>query len=235
MSFILDALRKSENERQQDSRPNIARVPDAVPVRGLPGWAVGTMSVLAAGIVALGVLWWQSTRGVTDVSSPAPVASSSTTPLPIPPAAADPAGQAPRPAAASGTGAASTPVRLARTTLRDAAAERPADNEESGAGPSAGAVETSRAAALPGGNSARSAAPSLDPQPARYIAGQGNLPALRLELHAYDPSPTGRFVFINGTKYVEGDRLAEGPELIAVTAEGAVLLAGGQQLLLRQE
>lgn len=61
MSFILDALRKSESERHQDARPSITRIPETIPARGLPPWALGTIAALALGVVVLaGAFWWMS-------------------------------------------------------------------------------------------------------------------------------------------------------------------------------
>jgi general secretion pathway protein B len=68
---------------------------------------------------------------------------------------------------------------------------------------------------------------------AAALAAQGvALPALRLELHAYSPNPADRFVFINGTKYVEGAMLAEGPRVVSIAPNGAVLVYVGRRFLL---
>ena len=58
---------------------------------------------------------------------------------------------------------------------------------------------------------------------------------LHLELHAFSPQPRDRFVFINGRKYVEGDRLVEGPLLVAIQPTGAVLTHAGRRFILVQE
>ncbi|MBN1240036.1 MAG: general secretion pathway protein GspB [Gammaproteobacteria bacterium] len=224
MSFILDALRKSESERQQDTRPSIARIPDAVPPRRLPAWALGTMAVLSLGVVGLGVAWWQTARPPSSAAAPALDAPGST-PLPLPPRG-DASSPAPTRPAASGEAGAERPLRLARSTLREAA-----EADLAGDRSTAQAAAGPRAARAP---DAAAALPAIDAELPRYVAEAG-LPALRLELHAYDQSPSGRFVFINGSKYVEGERLSEGPQLIAITADGAVLLANGRQMLLRQE
>lgn len=63
MSFILDALRKSESERQQAAPPSIARIPSAVPQHGLPTWAIATMGALGVGVVALAVAWIATLTG----------------------------------------------------------------------------------------------------------------------------------------------------------------------------
>jgi len=60
MSFILDALRKSENERQQSAVPSISDVPAVVHDARVPKWVVGIIATLSAGILVLGWAWWQS-------------------------------------------------------------------------------------------------------------------------------------------------------------------------------
>jgi general secretion pathway protein B len=218
VSFILDALRKSESERQQDAAPNIARIPDAVPHRRLPAWALATMAALALGIVTLGFAWWRTAQSPAATTAAEPAAARLGTPLPIPPQRTqNPTGDPP-------------PVDpAARPTLRDAAVSGRTER-----GTSSPAGTTTAAAAA---ESARVPAtlPSIDPQLQRYTTAAAGLPPLRLELHAYDEEPASRFVFINGAKYAEGDTLPEGPRVIAITVDGAVLLAGSRQYLLGQE
>ncbi len=66
MSFILDALRKSENERQQSEVPGISNVPAVVHNTRIPTWAVASIAALSASILLLGWAWWHSTA-VGDV------------------------------------------------------------------------------------------------------------------------------------------------------------------------
>ena len=61
MSFILDALRKSENERQQSEVPSISDVPAVVHNTRLPSWAVASIAALSATILLVGWAWWNST------------------------------------------------------------------------------------------------------------------------------------------------------------------------------
>ncbi len=61
MSFILDALRKSENERQQSAVPGISDVPAVVHSTRVPKWILGVVAALSAGVIFLGWAWWQST------------------------------------------------------------------------------------------------------------------------------------------------------------------------------
>ena len=62
MSFILDALRKSESERHRDAAPNLHHVPLAVHRDGLPTWVWSTIMVLSLCVIVLGGAWWQSAR-----------------------------------------------------------------------------------------------------------------------------------------------------------------------------
>ena len=73
------------------------------------------------------------------------------------------------------------------------------------------------------------------PSPAALAAEGIAVPPLRLELHAYSERPAERFVFINGAKYVEGQRLAEGPQLVAIAPNGAVLVQQGRRFMLSAE
>jgi general secretion pathway protein B len=96
MSFILDALRKSENERQREASPSFARAPVAVGRRETPGWTHVVMGILAIALVVLAVAWWRSDR-VAPVSSPAPAADDVSVSGPAPSEAGEPA-VAPAPA-----------------------------------------------------------------------------------------------------------------------------------------
>jgi len=61
-----------------------------------------------------------------------------------------------------------------------------------------------------------------------------SVPELTLELLVYSEEPRQRFVYINAEKYIEGDTLSEGPRLIEIAADGAVLMYNGQTFLLPQ-
>ncbi len=71
MSFILDALRKSENERQQSAVPGISDVPTVVHDARVPKWVLGVIATLSAGILVLGWAWWQSS-GESNVANVRP-------------------------------------------------------------------------------------------------------------------------------------------------------------------
>ena len=51
MSFILDALKKSESDRQRQSGPALYEVKVAPPRSGLPPWAIAVVILLAVNLV----------------------------------------------------------------------------------------------------------------------------------------------------------------------------------------
>ena len=229
MSFILDALRKSEHERQRSATPGIAQVPFGAPRRELPAWAIGLIVVLTLAVLALGGAWlrseWSGGAREARERSPADV------PVTLPPAEARRAPSAER-AAAREAG----PRSLgAQSSVRGPAASPspapalvsavPADRER--AEPPASLVEPATA---PPPRKKEPVLPS-----AAALAAEGIVvPPLQLQLLAYYDSPADRYVFINGTKYVEGATLAEGPKVVSIEASGAVLSYLGHQFLLSQ-
>ena len=213
MSSILDALRKSENERRKAEVPGIGDVPLVVHRDRAPRWTLGVIAGLS---VCLAVLVWAWLREADPGAPPDAVSEV------VPPAVSTPA-----------AAPAVSPGGLRRGEIRDLSAEarRPAVNAASG-GVADPPGSTPPAAALPA-NPGTAAVPTRTL--AQFRAAGGALPELNLELHVYSTSAAERFVFINSAKYVEGETLAEGPRLNAITMEGAVLNYQGQSLLLPRE
>lgn len=216
MSFILDALRKSEHERQRSALPGLSQVPQATPAAHLPRWALVVIGALAVTVLVLGGAWWQSTRAPAENTVAAAPTVQRSVELPPAPAAAPPAAELRPPV----TTRALAPTALSppsQTPLAAAATPGPEATEPSFAAP----------------GSPQPAADTAMLPSAAALAAQGVvLPPLRLELHAFSEQPRDRFVFINGRKYVEGERLIEGPQLVAIEARGAVLSQGGQRFRL---
>ena len=82
MSFILDALKKSESDRQRQSGPALFEVRVAPPRTRLPLWAIAIAVLL---VVNLGVVMWMLLRHQHAGSAPGPqpVAAAAPTPGPI--------------------------------------------------------------------------------------------------------------------------------------------------------
>ena len=60
------------------------------------------------------------------------------------------------------------------------------------------------------------------------------MPKLDLQLVAYYDSPADRYVFINNAKYKEGATLSEGPRVVSITTNGAVLSYLGREFMVTQ-
>jgi hypothetical protein len=52
-----------------------------------------------------------------------------------------------------------------------------------------------------------------------------------VEVHVYERERGLRFVMVNGKRYKEGERLAEGPQLLEIVREGLVLEYRGEKVL----
>jgi general secretion pathway protein B len=212
MSFILDALRKSEHERQRADTPGISQVPLAAPRQRVPRWMVALIAVLSIAVVLLAGAWWRSLQsGPATAAADSTPAAGTTIPLALPPG----------------------PRERPRTGPAETAGARPLASlvEPEAAAPPPAPVPRAATSTNPAPPSAAATLPS-----AAALAAEGiPVPPLRLELHAYADRPADRFVFINGTRYREGQTLAEGPELIAIEPNGVVLSQQGRRFLLGPE
>lgn len=229
MSFILDALRKSEHERQRHSGPLLAAAPGTSRTARTPWIFVGLGFLLALNLVGLVAFWiWRETRETASL----------TPPRGSPPSvvAVDPATRSPAPA--------TVPERLIRPLTDEAIetgpelppAAAPAAPEPELLPEAPAGRTTMGAATVPPAGATRPAAdpagvPTLDELGPSATAG---LPVLNLDLHVYLPDPSRRFVFINGTRYAEGAALKEGPIVERITRDGAVLNHRGVRFLLQR-
>jgi hypothetical protein len=63
MSYILDALRKSESERQRDAGTGLARTPLAAERHKTPVWIWIVIGLLSLSLIGLAAAWWRSDPG----------------------------------------------------------------------------------------------------------------------------------------------------------------------------
>jgi general secretion pathway protein B len=251
MSFILDALKKSESERQQQAGPALFEVRVAPPRAGLPIWAVVAGIALGVAAATIAVLLWRgSARSDTDtaaasgtaaapaagvagdavagISSAAPLTSAATSAATIP--------NANTPAAGS-TSAATPPTasRFNPPLVDDPASDTSADADETAADrmpalpAGSGAMNGPAAPAAANGRSHSTGLPSRDDL---IASGQAQIPDVQLNLHVYDSKPAARFVIVNGQRAHEGEVLANGVRVDEVTSDGAVLSFRGARFLL---
>jgi hypothetical protein len=64
-------------------------------------------------------------------------------------------------------------------------------------------------------------------------AGDHEIAKLKLTVHVWADRPAERLVFINGRKYVQGDRVDDKVLVEEITPEGAMVSYQGQRSLLR--
>jgi general secretion pathway protein B len=84
MSFILDALKKSETDRQRQTGPALFEVKVAQPKAGFPVWAIAIVALLVINMVIVGWLLLRRSSK-SEVDAQPPVASQ---PAPTPPPSA---------------------------------------------------------------------------------------------------------------------------------------------------
>jgi general secretion pathway protein B len=202
MSFILDALRKAESERNRHVAPVLMDARVAPPRRALPGWAIGLGVVL---LLNLGLLAWLLGRSQAPAAAP---------PADVASAAAVPAGDKTVQAqsAAASTPAAVTPAPLPAPPVamaNPAAAVTP----PSASGPSLAA--TGDEERLPELHELRNAGVSL--------------PDIQLHLHVYTPAPANRSVLLNGQRAREGDYLPNGVKVERITPTAVILEGSGRR------
>jgi len=213
VSFILDALKKSEKERQREAVPGFGDLPIVVHHARTSTWVVTLIAVLGLGVIALAWAWWRASNPGLVVASSSPVVPAATVEMTAPPA---PAVVEPQPSARPETRS------LANEATRIAA------------------VTNGQSAALVAAEPlvVQAAPPVITPSPMSILQARASgmaVPELTLELLVYSPVPAQRFVYINSTKYVEGETLTDGPRVIEISTEGAILSYRGQNFLLPQE
>ncbi len=201
MSFILDALRKSEHERQRNRAPGMAdmQAPQKKSRRSL--WLPLVALLAGLNLALLAVLWFAGSPApattapvsrpdrslatempVSPIDEPARLASIA--PPPAPPVA-PPATRAPAPAAVTAAGQNSSSRML---TVSEA-----------------------------------------------LLDGSLSITPLHLDIHVYSDNPSERFVFINTSRYTEGERISEGPTVASINKQGVILNYQGRDYLLSRD
>ena len=243
MSYILDALRKAEAERERGAVPDLhaqalptpAVAPPSRPPQGaLWRWvALGAVLAIAAAAV------WQLARRATPA---APSIAEAVRPAATPASAAlTPAAAATAPAGPVASAAAAKPVPLARPERRPPAAEAAAPKGAAAAkAPGATKARSTAQAAktTPAAKTARrAAAPVAARPPATRLPALAELPAgLRQQVPAlaiggsvYSVQPSARIVIVNGQVFQEGSHLAPRLTLEQIRPKSAVFSIDGAQ------
>ena len=217
MSYILDALRKAERERNLGQAPSLHAVtqPSALRQerrRSLWPLVAGVALLL---MLAMAVVAWRYHRAA---NVPAPVVEI--------PAAAPAIAAAPADAVSS---------------FDDLAAAEPAVPAEELPPPPAPAMAPAAVQAQPLPEPVMEEEPVVEEEPeAAEIPLVRDMPAnwrasfpqLTIEVHVYDEDPARRWIMNSGQRYREGMSLAQGPRIVEITPDGIVFEHQGQRALL---
>jgi general secretion pathway protein B len=212
MSFILDALKKSEAERQRKSVPGFADIPDA---RSEPRsqrwwWIIGGLLTVNAAVL-ISVFFVPDANDATEA---APVQQAAIS----------------RPPVSERRRATATPKPFAEI-VAEAKKNRPLQDVPT-------TTEPQRQDSAPATTPASSRV-TMSEQLATIneVRAEGGLqlPELHLDIHVYSERPAERFVFINMAKYKEGDTLSEGPAVREIRTDGVVLEQSGTRFLMPRQ
>lgn len=208
MSFILDALKKSETERQQQSTAEFASVPTSSgnpnPARWL--WALGLLLLVNFAVLIGILLKPPSTSDAAKLESAAAVVEQASNSFEE--QVADAIDNQPAPAQTPPATAAAS-----ESPLVDDSAENPQQPV---------AYKHSTIATVPTIDELR-------------LEGSLQIAELHLDIHVYSEVPKDRFVFINMNKHREGSQTAEGPVVREIRTDGVVLEHQGRVFLLPRE
>ena len=236
MSFILDALKKSESARQDTNSPGIADVPVMPRRAGTPRWVPIVGVLLGVNLLALIYLLLRP---------------DATPPLQATEARADRSVAAPTAALVPSTStvAARPEPSLLASQPAPQPTERPAANLDAGSNRVNESARTDSVETAVTTTAARSESTAPPPAPAPApvqeetwltfadVRASGNLglPDMHIDLHVYSSNAAERFVFINMKEYRERDTTTEGPTLQSITPEGALLEYRGSTFLLPRD
>ena len=221
MSYIFDALRKVERERQRARPPLLEELlaASASPrVRPWPWLIVGAL--LANAVVLAMLLAWRGPRGEPERTS-----------LPATPTTQSPAASAAALVQEKRSGAG-----LPEAT--GAPAKRPAGQEAAPASPKVSAAPTPPRAGVTVRHAPAREATPLE-QEARHESDRTGrerllqtVAHLKLTMLLYSESAAQRLALINGRQYFEGQKIADTVLVEAITPTGVVLRSEGERYLL---
>lgn len=214
MSFILDALKKSEAERQQNGSTEFTGVPTRNAPTGVPRWlwVVGVLLIINLAVL-IGLLLREDappvqlpTTHLIDSEKDAPISFQDQV-------AAAQQNMPPQQSMLKSENTGAAQIVSAET----APSEFGSPN-----------VITQNPASI----RTEDIYPTIHEVRAR---GNGDIPELHLDIHVFSVEPQGRFVFINMAKHREGDVLNANIRLKEITPDGVLLDHAGQVFLLPRE
>lgn len=237
MSYILDALRKSQQARQPDSAPRTGAVHNVSLALPVSDWWLAIGMGLLFGLLAGAFLFWRGTVGNLPEPAPEPASEKVAAALapvsapviePASPVSVEKPAPAPEPAVKKTTLVADLaeqakipapvvpPRKIAatRTEKRSAMSRR---------------FETVKTATAPAEPLVTDDTPLLQQMPQDF---QRALPSLAVTIHVYSQEESQRILFINNREYRKGSQIEGGIRVEDIVPDGAVLSYQGERFKL---
>jgi len=213
VSFILDALKKSEAERQRQDAPGFVHIPDSSQNKSTGKWIWLVATLITVNLAVLAVVILRSDSAINSSQTPTAGNQAETQPVAV---NRDRAAVSAEPVQQEII----RPSPVNEATWPQAAANLPLSTD------AVGSYEVESTAPI-----------SASAATFNNLRAQGilNLPDMHLDIHVYAGQPADRFVFINMSKYKESAQLTEGPTVREITPEGVILEYGGIDFLLPRE
>lgn len=228
MSYILEALKKAEHEREIGQVPRIDSEHEPASARVSSRWVMLVVLVLLVNAGLLLALFWPD--GSTKEAEPVAVAPPATLPgidnVAAVPEVTDEAGMLSE--RRETVVAHATPVTRPTPVSPPSAVVMPAETVMHRT--PAVVSPVTPAPVAPQQTENLPVWPQVPEFIFRRLSG-----GLRLDVLVYSDLPEDRFVLVNLQKYREGEQLQEGPLLDAITPDGIVLSLQGQKFLVRAQ
>jgi general secretion pathway protein B len=218
VSFILDALKKSEADRLNKDTPGFSHVPDKAHEKSASHWIWIVVVLILINVIALTVMFIKPDRAPEIAAAPPPtVAPVAATPRQI--VAPEPPVESPliQPAAAQPEPALQT---VSESPVREPDPRAPQSTPPATSTPQSGSFEVTESHVT-----------------FAELRAQGILKIadLHLDIHVFSQQAEDRFVFVNMSKYKENSTLDEGPVVREITPDGVILNHRGITFLLPRE
>jgi general secretion pathway protein B len=205
MSFILDALKKSETERQQQTGGEFSAVPSRSGEEQSFKWLWILALLLLVNVAVLVGILLQPDKPAAEPAD---------------------ASDAPPPQSQVAEPSFEEQIAVAKQNQPDLASAAAVKQEPQ----SAPAVSTT--VMRPATRSTTTRVLTIDEV---RLNGSLEMTDLHLDIHVYSDDPAERFVFINMAKHREQSRLEEGPQVIEIRPDGVILEYQGTTFLLPRE
>lgn len=228
MSYILDALRRADAERERGAVPGLQSQQhalvddDAAPPRSRPlVWAIAALSIALVAAIGWNFIGGEPPRPTPVVEAPPPtvvaVVPPVATPAPVAPVA--PIVTAPPVASPMAVPAPALTPKPAPAATRDADGRKPPKGRP--------ASTTATADVAPGPGSAAGADNRVYAQSELPDTVRRELPKVAIGGASYSGDKASRMVIINGQVFHEGDTIASGLVLQQIKLKAAVLAYKG--------